>query len=113
MKNVILGMMLLFVIFSATAQDKKSKNAKHTIEVNGSCDDCKDRIESASFSVKGVKSAVWDIDTHQLSLIVDENKTSVEEIKKTIATAGYDSDDVKATKEDYSKLPTCCQYERK
>jgi len=113
MRNIILGMMLLFVTLSAQAQEKKNKNAKYTVEVIGNCDLCKKRIEKASLSVKGVKSAVWDVDSHQLSLILNEEKCSVLDVKKAIAKVGHDAEDVKATDSDYEKLHQCCQYERK
>ena len=113
MKNVLFGMMLLFVAISTQAQENKNKNAKYSIEVNGNCDLCKKRIEKAAFSVAGVKSAVWNLETHELSLILNEEKCSVLDVKKAIATVGHDTDEVKATDESYNKLHSCCQYERK
>jgi copper chaperone CopZ len=62
--------------------------------------------------VPGVKSATWSIETHQLILILNEEKCSLLDVKKAIAKAGYDTDDIKATKEDYDNLHSCCQYER-
>ncbi len=113
MKNVILGIMLLFVAFSTQAQDKKNKNAKYTVEINGNCEQCQTRIQKAAYSVSGVKSAVWSIETHQLSLILNEEKTTVAEVKKAIAKVGHDSDEAKTTEEVYNNLPGCCQYDRK
>lgn len=113
MKNILLGMLLLFVTISTQGQDIKNKNAKHNIEVNGNCEMCKKRIEKAAFSVKGVKSAEWHIDDHMLHLILNEEKSSILDVKKAIAKVGHDSDDVKATQEDYDKLHGCCLYERK
>jgi copper chaperone CopZ len=113
MKNIILGMMLLFVTFSSQAQEKKNKNTRYTIEVNGNCDLCKKRIEKAAFSVAGVKSAVWNVESHQLALILNEEKCSILEVKKAIAKVGHDTDEVKATDSDYANLHSCCQYERK
>lgn len=113
MKNMILGMMLLFVASSTQAQDKKSKNAKHNVEVNGSCEMCKKRIEKAAFSVKGVKSAEWNIESHMLDLIINEEKCSLSDITKAIAKVGHDTDNDKATEEEYGKLHGCCLYERK
>jgi copper chaperone CopZ len=113
MKNILFGMLLLMVTFSAQAQEQKNKNAKFTTEVNGSCELCKKRIEKAAFSVSGVKSAVWDIDTHQLNLILNEEKTTLLDVKKAVAKVGHDTDDVKATDEEYDNLHGCCKYERK
>jgi mercuric ion binding protein len=113
MKNIVLGLMLLFVAFSTQAQDKKSKNAKYSFEVNGNCDICKKRIEKAAYSVTGVKSAYWSVETHQINLILNEDKSSLAEVKKAISKVGHDTDEFKATQEDYDKLHSCCQYERK
>lgn len=123
MKNTILGMLLLFFAFSTQAQEtqggaemngtNKSKNAKYTIEVNGNCDQCQKRIQKAAFSVSGVKSANWNIETHELSLILNEEKATILNVKTAVAKAGYDTDEVKTTVEDYDKLPGCCQYNRK
>ncbi len=123
MKNILMILMLTFVGLSAQAQDardttglngaKKSKNAKYSIEVNGNCEQCKKRIEKAAYSVIGVKSAVWDVETHQLALIVNEEKTSLPDIKKAIANVGHDTDDVKSTQETYDHLHSCCKYDRK
>lgn len=113
MKNIVLGMMLLFVALSTQAQEKKNKNAKYNIEVNGNCEQCKKRIEKAAFSVAGVKSAEWHIDDHMLHLIINEEKCSVLDVKKAIAKIGHDTDEVKATVDVYEKLHSCCKYERK
>lgn len=106
-------MLLLFVTISTQGQETKNKNAKYNIEVNGNCEMCKKRIEKAAFSVKGVKSAEWHIDDHTLHLILNEEKASVLDVKKAVAKVGHDSDDMKATQEDYDKLHGCCLYERK
>ena len=105
--------MLTILGFSAQAQEKKNKNAKFTIEVNGNCEQCKKRIEKAAYTVTGVKSAVWDIESHQLSLIINEEKTTVLDVKKAIAKVGHDTEDVKTTQEIYENLHSCCKYDRK
>jgi len=112
MKNMFLVLLMTVVGFSAQGQEKKNKNAKYTTEVNGNCEQCQKRIQKAAYSVPGVKSASWSIETHQLSLIINEEKNSLSDVKKAIAKVGHDTDDLKATKEDYDNLHFCCQYER-
>ena len=113
MKNVILGLMVLFVSLSTQAQEKKNKNAKYEFEVNGNCEQCQKRIEKAAFSVVGVKSAVWSAEDHVLKLIINEEKCSVLDVKKAVAKAGHDTVEVKAEATTYNNLPGCCQYDRK
>ena len=105
--------MLLVITFSTQAQEKKNKNAKFVTEVNGNCEMCQSRIQKAAYSVSGVKSAVWNTETHELSLILNEEKATLLDVKKAVAKAGYDTDEVKALIESYDKLPGCCQYDRK
>jgi mercuric ion binding protein len=112
-KNVILGILFTFVGFTSQAQEKKNKNAKYNIEVNGNCEQCQKRIQRAAYSVSGVKSAVWSIETHSLDLMINEEKTTVLDVKKALAKAGHDTDEAKSTKDNYDNLHTCCQYERK
>jgi mercuric ion binding protein len=111
-KNVFLVLLMVVVGFSAQGQEKKNKNAKYTTEVNGNCEQCQKRIQKAAYSVPGVKSASWSIETHQLTLIVNEEKCSLSDVKKAIAKVGHDTDDSKATKEDYDNLHSCCKYDR-
>ena len=111
-KNLILGMLLLFVALSTQAQEKKNKNAKYTITVNGNCEQCQRRIQKAAFSVNGVKTASWSIETHQLSLTINEEKATIANVKMAVAKVGHDTEEVKSTKESYNNLPDCCQYDR-
>ena len=113
MKNIIFGMMLLMVTVSIQAQEKKNKNAKYNVEVNGNCEQCKKRIEKAALSVAGVKSAEWHLDDHILHLIINEEKCSITDVKQAIANVGHDTEDIKAKDEVYEKLHHCCLYDRK
>lgn len=121
MKNIILILVLTFTGFSSQAQDvsgtnhtkqEKNKNARYTTEVNGNCEQCQKRIQKAAFSVPGVKSANWSIETHQLSLILNEEKATLLDVKKAVAKIGHDTDVIKAKKDAYDNLHSCCKYER-
>ncbi len=111
-KYVILLVMVL-AGFSAQAQQKKNKNARYDVEVNGNCDQCKKRIEKAALRVDGVKMAIWDIESHRLALILNEEKTTVDAVEQAVAKAGHDTDRHRATEADYEALHGCCKYERK
>lgn len=111
-KYLVLMLAVLGVAFTSTAQEKKNKNAKVDVEVKGNCDMCKKRIEKAAFGVKGVKSATWHADDQMLHLIIDENKTSSKKVQESVAKAGHDTKEVKATDEAYNTLHHCCVYER-
>jgi len=107
MRKVFLLVGMFLVTFSFFGQNK---NAKATLEVDGVCMMCKARIEKGAIKTKGVKSAVWNIDTHQLSLIFDERKTDLTAIENNIAGVGHDTKNVKATEEAYNSVHECCKY---
>ena len=104
-KVLVLAMMLLGVVSFA-----QNKNAKASLEVDGVCLMCKERIEKASVKTKGVKSAVWNLETHELKLIYDERKTNLETITKNIVAVGHDTKELKATDEAYNSVHDCCRY---
>lgn len=104
-KVLVLAIMLLGV-----ASFAQNKNAKASLEVDGVCMMCKERIEKASIKTKGVKSAVWNVKTHELKLIFDERKTSLEKIQKNIVAVGHDTKELKATDEAYNSVHPCCKY---
>jgi len=105
-KIIILGVVMIMSI-SSYAQNK---NAKASIEVDGVCMMCKERIEKASIKSKGVKSAVWNVETHELSIIYDDRKTDLTIIQSNIAAAGHDTKEIIATDAAYAKVHPCCKY---
>jgi Cu(I)/Ag(I) efflux system membrane fusion protein len=82
------------------------------VKVGGSCDMCKDRIESAALSVSGVESANWNSETEMLHLNFDSGKTNSDAIQKAVANVGHDTEKYKADDDVYKDLPECCLYER-
>lgn len=106
MKKIVFVLTLLL----GTVSFAQNKNAKATIEVDGVCTMCKERIEKAAIKAKGVKIANWDVNTHELKLIFDERKTSLKAIQQSIAEVGHDTKEIKATEEAYLSLHACCYY---
>ncbi len=110
MKKIIL--ILLFIAPISLFSQKKDIQ-KTAFEVEGVCGMCKARIEKTAFGIKGVKTASWDIPTHQFTLLFDANKVRLEEVHQAIANAGHDTPLASAPDEVYESLPMCCLYERK
>lgn len=81
-------------------------------EVGGACEMCKDRIEKTALSIKGVSTAKWSTEDHILHLSYDSKKVKLNEVHKTIAAVGHDTELEKAPDEVYNKLPGCCLYDR-
>ncbi|MEM7187119.1 MAG: heavy-metal-associated domain-containing protein [Bacteroidota bacterium] len=106
MKKVI----VLLMMIATMGLQAQNKNAKSSIEVDGVCGMCKVRIEKAALNTKGVKSAVWNIESHMLSLIFDERKTHLDTIHQKIANVGHDTKKVTATEEAYLSVHECCRY---
>lgn len=106
MKKIIV-VVLMCMGYTAFAQNK---NAKATLEVDGVCLMCKDRIEKAAIRTKGVKSAVWNVQSHELKLIYDARKTDLNAIENKIAAVGHDTKSVIATDEAYESVHPCCKY---
>lgn len=107
MKKIVATFILAMLSFTTFAQEK---NKKLTMEVDGKCDMCKMRIEKAALDVKGVKYALWDIPSHQLSLVIDERKTDAMKIKTALVSVGHDTKELKATEEAYNQVHPCCKY---
>ena len=114
MKKALFIFSLIFIGFSAQAQEietvKKKKNAKVAFKVDGICGMCKKRIEIAALKTKGVKFAIWDVKTHQINLILDERKASLNTVKQNIANVGHDVENFIATDKAYSAVHPCCKY---
>ena len=106
MKYSLIALMLLCTSITFA----QNKNAKATLEVDGVCGMCKVRIEKAAIKTKGVKSAIWSVESKRLSLIFNDEKTNLDQISKSIAEAGHDNKILKATDEAYGKVHPCCKY---
>lgn len=106
MKKLLFISSMLFIM-NAAAQQKTEK-----FKVRGTCDQCKDRIESTVLAIKGVSFAEWDVETQMLAVTIDSQLVSVDELHNRIADAGHDTEKAKTEKKDYMQLPLCCRYQR-
>lgn len=114
MKTLNIYAALLFSIFainSSFAQKNTVLDRKESIKVWGNCETCKKHIENAAKSA-GAKTANWNDETKMLALAYDGAKTTLVKIQNAIAASGYDTQDFKGNDQAYSKLMSCCKYDR-
>jgi len=93
--------------------NSKSSDIKQTsFAVSGNCGMCKDRIEEAAKSVKGVLTAGWNSKSKKIEVSYDGSLESVAAIQKAIAKVGHDNGKYKADDKVYNSLPACCKYRK-
>ena len=113
MKSMFNILIVLSVLLSANTGYAQIKNPKkETIKILGNCDRCKSDIEKAG-NLKNEVIVIWNKDSKIAEITFDSKKTSLTEILKRIALAGYDSDQYLAPDMAYAQLAECCKYERK
>lgn len=113
LKTVFTVAILLVTVSFANAQNNKLDAPllqTKIIKVDGVCDMCKHRIESAIKKSSDVNYVNWDIDTKMLTVTYYRNKIKSEEIEKMIAAVGHDTKNIKANSRLYNALPDCCKY---
>ncbi|MGB3607102.1 MAG: heavy-metal-associated domain-containing protein [Psychroserpens sp.] len=109
-RKIITQLATVFILVMTTISFAQNKNERASVEVDGVCMMCKDRIEKAAIRTKGVKSALWDVDSHELQLIYDARKTNLDSIRKNVAAVGHDTKELKATEAAYNTVHPCCRY---
>jgi len=106
MKSLILSVVFISIASFGFAQGKTE-----TLKVSGECGTCKKKIETAAKKA-GATYASWNVDSKELTVKYNSTSTNSAKIQKTIADAGYDTQDFKASDKAYNSLDGCCQYER-
>ena len=120
MKTIKLLCVMMVALWATQAANAQSDKMQRTIgikiqsiKVSGVCNMDKRRIETAAYSVTGVKSAQWDEITHMLTLKYDAfQKGAPDNVQKKIALAGNDTEKYKADDSVYQNLPDCCHYKQ-
>ena len=109
MKNVITALVLMMMPGILLAQSPVKKTETATIQTSAICGECKERIESAVYGLKGIKSAELNLEDSKLTVSYSTSKVTAHEIKNAVSMVGYDADEMPADETAYQKLPKCCQ----
>ncbi|MHC5201806.1 efflux RND transporter periplasmic adaptor subunit [Myroides sp. LJL119] len=101
-----------YTLSESKATTHKTSDNLTSLVVKGNCEMCKDRIQKAATTLKGVKSAHWDIASNLLTVDIDPKLVTLAQISKVIAESGHDTALDKASNASYMSLHTCCKYTR-
>ncbi|GAB1403981.1 MAG: heavy metal-associated domain-containing protein [Lentimicrobiaceae bacterium] len=107
MKNTLVLILMLALSASLYAQQPKTQVVN--IKVSSQCEDCKETIERALAFERGITKSIVDLKTNSVEVTYKTAKTNPDKIRKAIADAGYDADEVKANPEAYKALKDCCK----
>ncbi|MDR0364514.1 MAG: heavy-metal-associated domain-containing protein [Bacteroidales bacterium] len=112
MKSKILnvGLLIIFFVFSMNAMAQTKGEETIVIKSVLACQTCENRITSdLPYKVKGIKTVKADSHTNEITVTYRTDKTTPEDIRKGIASLGYDADDVQADAKAFSKLSEHCR----
>ncbi len=107
LKTFFCSLVLIAFTQVAFAQTTKSD----TLAVSGVCGMCKKKIETAA-KAAGASFASWSPDSKKLVISYNPAATNTVKVQQSVAAAGYDTPEVKATEAAYTNLHECCKYER-
>lgn len=99
----------ILFIFQSSIFAQGAKVETTTFQVPGNCGMCKKRIETAA-TIKGVSTATWNMETQQMEVKFNPQKTSIATIQQSIAKAGHATEKFEANEKAYSNLHHCCKY---
>ena len=81
----------MFLVVGATAQ-KASSTQVVSIQTNGTCQSCKEKIEQGLAFEKGVKDVNYDLATAIVKVTYNAGKTNVEKLRLAINKLGFTAD---------------------
>lgn len=111
MKTLKISLFAITFMALATVSFSQQTTKSESIPVSGNCTMCKAKIEKAAKEA-GASAATWNVKTKTLTIKYNSSTTNTAKIEQSVADAGYDTRDIKATDEAYNKLHACCQYDR-
>lgn len=82
------------------------------IKTSAVCGMCKKTIEKDLAYEKGVVSSELDVESKELTVKYNPQKTNPAKIKKAVTKIGYDADELPAKPKAYKKLPECCKKDK-
>ncbi len=110
--SISITLLALLFIFQSNAHAQRDNITTTEITVLGNCGMCKERIEKAAYSVRGMRRADWDQQKQILELTFRNDRTDQEIIERAIAKAGHDTENFLTDENTHANLHHCCVYKR-
>lgn len=97
-KRIFISLFLLFfAVSSFNAIADNPRKVKVTIKTSAECIYCKENLEESLKKVRGIKKVNCDYVKHEVYMVYNSKKISIEEIRTKMNGMGYDADDQKAS----------------
>ncbi len=109
--KILISLLLLTASFTLFAQ-KAELVVKTDIACDhcAACGSCEALIAKTLYTnLKGIGNVSVDTKAETITVAYKDDKTTPDEIRKTIALAGYNADDVLADPKAYQALDGCCK----
>lgn len=104
-KDFISTLTLSLSSICASATEKPVASVVHTNRV---CEKCKYNLGRNIVFEKGVRDVVVDVEKKLIIIKYDSSKTNLANLKKYIASIGFDADELKADIYKRERLRDCC-----
>ncbi len=95
--------LLFFVVSSFAASAGNPRRVKATIKTSAECIYCKENLEESLKKVKGIRKVNCDYVKHEVYVVYNSKKITIEEIRTKMNEMGYDADDQKANFDKFKK----------
>lgn len=103
-KSFLLLFFFVFSLFIAKpALADNPRRVKVTIKTSAECKFCKENIESYLKKIKGIRRVKCDYVKHEVYVMYNSKKITIEQIRKEMNDIGYDADGQKANFDKYKK----------
>ena len=109
MKTLQISLLSFLFILGSHFSFAQTKTEK--FKVSGECNTCKKKIETAAKKA-GASYAFWDKDSKVMTIKYDAASSNTTKIQQSIANAGYDTPQYRASDDAYNNLDDCCKYDR-
>lgn len=102
--RLFIPLFLLFFLFSSSqALAANPRKVKATIKTSAECVYCKENLEESLKKVKGIRKVTCDYVKHEVYVVYNSKKITIEQIRTKMNEIGYDADDQKANFDKFKK----------